>query len=81
MATETHPRYNHKRDIHQIFDDLEAYLNFCRIELRKFDPAELYQKNSNNYGAYLASKRPYKPYKGNNQNKPYNKSNKRPYQK
>ena len=39
--------------------------------MRKFDPAELYRKDSKSYGAYLASKRPKKPYQGN---KPWNKA-------
>ena len=52
-------------DIVKIFEDLEAFHDFCRIELIKFDPAELYRKDSKSYGAYLASKRPKKPYQGN----------------
>jgi hypothetical protein len=45
-------------DIIRIFDDLEAFHDFCRLELRDFNPAELYKKDAPNYGAYLASKRP-----------------------
>jgi hypothetical protein len=52
-------------DVVKIFEDLEAFHDFCRIELRKFDPADLYRKDSKSYGAYLASKRPRKPYQGN----------------
>lgn len=66
MATEHHSHFNHRRPIEQIFNDLEAYLDFCRIELRNFNPAELYRKDSANYTAYIASKRPRKPYQGNN---------------
>jgi hypothetical protein len=52
-------------DVVRLFNDLEAYLDWCRLELRAFDPAELYRKDSPNYGAYLASKRPRRPYLGN----------------
>lgn len=33
-------------DIDQIFDDLEEYLNYCRFELCKFDPKDLYRKGT-----------------------------------
>lgn len=52
-------------DIVKIFNDLEQFYDFCRIELREFNPAELYKKNAPNYGAFLASKRPKRPYQGN----------------
>lgn len=66
MATEHQSYFNHRRPIDQIFNDLEAYLDFCRIELRNYNPAELYRKDSPNYMAYVSSKRPRKPYQGNN---------------
>jgi hypothetical protein len=54
-------------DIVRLFDDLEAYQDFCRFELREFNPAELYKKDAPNYGAFLASRRPArKPYLGKN---------------
>jgi hypothetical protein len=53
-------------DIVRLFDDLEAYHDFCRIELREFNPAELYKKDAPNYGAFLASRRPRRPYLGKN---------------
>jgi hypothetical protein len=58
--------FENRPDVVRVFDDLEAYLDWCRIELRDFNPAELYKKESANYGAYLASKRPRKPYLGKN---------------
>jgi len=54
-----------KPEVSKIFDDLEAYHNWCRLELRPFNPAELYKKDSPNYGSYLYSKRPRRPYLGN----------------
>ena len=53
-------------DVVRLFDDLEAYHDFCRFELREFNPAELYKKDAPNYGAYLASRRPRRPYQGKN---------------
>jgi hypothetical protein len=53
-------------DIVKIFDDLEAFHDFCRFELREFNPSELYKKDAPNFGAYLASRRPRKPYQGKN---------------
>lgn len=53
-------------DVVKIFSDLEAFHDFCRFELREFNPAELYKKDAPNYGAYLASKRVRKPYQGKN---------------
>jgi hypothetical protein len=53
-------------DVVKVWEDLEAYHDFCRFELREFDPSELYKKDAPNYGAYLASKRPRRPYQGKN---------------
>lgn len=54
-----------KPEVSKIFEDLEAYHDWCRWELAPFNEAELYKKNSPVYSAYLASKRPKRPY--NNQ--------------
>ena len=54
--------FERRPDIVKIFDDLDAYLDFCRFELREFNPADLYKKDSANYQAYLASKRPRRPW-------------------
>ena len=51
-------------EIVKVFEDLEAYHDFCRFELRDFNPAELYKKDSPNYSAYLASKKSKRPYQG-----------------
>ena len=60
-------------DVVQIFDDLDGYRDFCRFELREFNPAHLYNKANENWRAYLASKRnnyrPRKPRYNNNFNK------------
>jgi hypothetical protein len=57
--------FENRPDVVRVFDDLEAYLNYCRIELCDFNPADLYRKDSANYQAYLNSKRPRRPYQGN----------------
>ena len=57
--------FANRPDVVKVWDDLEAFHDFCRFELREFNPAELYKKDSPNYGAYLASKRPRRPYQGN----------------
>lgn len=54
-----------KPEVSRIYDDLEAYHDWCRFELRDFNPAELYRKDAPNYSAYLYSKRPRRPYLGN----------------
>lgn len=58
--------FENRPDVVKVFDDLEAYQNWCKFELREFNPAELYRKDAPNYSAYLASKRPRRPYQGKN---------------
>jgi hypothetical protein len=65
MANEHLQKYfRMSKEVSAIFDDLEAYQDWCRLELREFNPAELYHKDAPNYGAFLASKRPRRPYLG-----------------
>ena len=54
-----------KPETERVFDDLDAYLDYCRFELCDFNPADLYRKDSVNYQNYLTSKRPRRPYQGN----------------
>ena len=62
--------FENRPDVVRIFDDLDTFQDFCRFELREFNPAELYRKEAPNYSAYLASKRPRRPYQGT---RPFNK--------
>jgi hypothetical protein len=66
-------------DIVQIFNDLDAYHNFCRLEARRFDPADLYNYNSRLFKAFISSipssAKPRKPYLGK---KPWSPSNPKP---
>jgi hypothetical protein len=32
-----------KSEVRQIFQDLEAWLNYCRFRMIKYDPADLYR--------------------------------------
>ena len=32
-----------KHEVRQIFQDLEAWLNYCRFRMIKYDPADLYR--------------------------------------
>jgi hypothetical protein len=50
--------FENRPDVVRIFNDLEAYLDYCRITLQPFNPADLYRKESATYQAYLNSKRP-----------------------
>jgi len=57
--------FENRPDVVKVWDDLEVYHDWCRLELCDFNQADLYRKDSVNYGAFLASKRPRKPYQGN----------------
>jgi hypothetical protein len=45
-------------DVVKIFDDLDNYLDFCRLELLPYDPADLYNKQSKVWQQYEASRKP-----------------------
>jgi hypothetical protein len=32
-----------KSEVKQIFDDLEEYLDYCRLNLLKYDPSDMYK--------------------------------------
>jgi hypothetical protein len=49
-----------KPEVTKIFDDLDAYHNFCRFELLAFNQADLYNKGSPIWNQYLQSTRPRK---------------------
>jgi len=67
--------FENRPDVVKVWEDLEAYLDWCRFELRDFNPADLYRRDSANYSAYLASKRPRRPWNG--ERKPYQGKNPR----
>jgi hypothetical protein len=55
VATKKKSYLQSRPEIRQVFDDLEAYHDFCRFTLRKFDPVDLYRRDSHNYRAFVAS--------------------------
>ncbi len=52
-----------KPQVEKIFDDLDALLDFCRIELLPYNPADLYNRQSKVWQSYEASKRPRREWK------------------
>ena len=63
--------FENRPDVVRIFDELDAYLDWCRLELQPFNPADLYKRDSTTYQNYLSSKRPRRQYQGN---KPFNRT-------
>ena len=63
-------------DIVKIFNDLESYLDFCRIELLPYNEADLYNRDSHVWRSFENSRRPRKPWNG--ERKPYLGKNPRP---
>jgi hypothetical protein len=61
-----------KPDVIKVFDDLDNYLDFCRFELRDFNPAHLYDKSNENYRAFLNSQRPPKQWQDRGDRRPRN---------
>jgi len=65
-----------KKEVAQVFDDLDALLDFCRFELLPFNPADLYNRNSKVYRDFEYSKKPKKAWNNDrprfNSDKPRN---------
>lgn len=64
-----------KPQVEKIFDDLDQYLDFCRFELRDFNPANLYDKGSETYRAFVNSQRPPRAWQDRGERKPYQGKN------
>lgn len=56
--------FESRPDIVKIFKDLEAFHDFCRFEMIKFDEADLYNRSSFEWRSYEKSKKPKKPWTG-----------------
>lgn len=52
-------------EVSEIFDDLEEYLDFCRMELREYDPTTLYKMSSETYREFLMFKKYGDKYRNN----------------
>ena len=48
-------------DIVKIFDDLEAYREYCVFEMVEFNEAALYNRQDKNWQNYEYSKKPRRP--------------------
>jgi hypothetical protein len=68
--------FENRTDIVKIFDDLESFHNFCRMELIEFNEAHLYNRESWQWRNYEKTTRPRKPWTG--ERKPYQGKNPRP---
>ena len=65
-----------KQEVVKIFDDLDALLDFCRLELKPFNQADLYNRESQIWRDFEYNKRSKKPWNG--ERKPYLGKNPRP---
>jgi hypothetical protein len=61
--------FENRPDVVKIFDDLEAFHNFCRLEMAPFDESHLYNRESWAWRNFEKSKRPKKAWDG--ERKPY----------
>ncbi len=56
--------FENRPDIVKIFDDLEKFYDYCRFEMVEFNPANLYNRESQIWNNYFHSTRPRKPWNG-----------------
>ena len=53
-----------KPEVDKIFDDLDAWLDYCRFNLLPFNPADLYRSQEyRNFSRYYNNNGERKPYK------------------
>jgi len=50
--------FQDRPDVVKIFDDLEAFRDFCRMELLEFNEAHLYNRQSDVWNKYYHSTKP-----------------------
>ena len=48
--------FANRPDVVKVFEDLEAFLDFCRFELLPYDPASMYNKNNYAWRAFDKSR-------------------------
>jgi hypothetical protein len=61
--------FSTRPDIVKLFEDLEAFHNWCRSELCEFNEGHLYNRESWQWRNFDKSRRPKKPFTG--ERKPY----------
>jgi hypothetical protein len=69
--------FENRPDIVKIFEELEAFHDWCRLEMAPFNEADLYNRESWAWRNFDKSRRPKKPFTG--ERKPYLGKNPRPY--
>ncbi len=52
--------FDNNPQIVKIFDDLEALLDFCRLELLPYNEADLYNKQSDVWNKFIHSNKQYR---------------------
>lgn len=64
MAKQYNTSYFEARpDIVKIFDDLEKFHDYCRFEMVEFNPANLYNRESQIWNNFYHANRPRKEWK------------------
>lgn len=61
--------FQNRPDIVKLFDDLEAYRDFCVFELIEFNEAALYNRADKNWQFYEQCKRPRREWKPRSEHK------------
>jgi hypothetical protein len=61
--------FENRPDVVKIFDDLDAFRDFCRLEMAPFNEADLYNRESWAWRNFEKSLRPKKAWNGDR--KPY----------
>jgi len=52
--------FQDRPDVVKIFDDLEAFKNFCRLEMCNYDEANLYNRSSDIWNKFYFHNKPKK---------------------
>lgn len=66
--------FENRPDVVKIFEDLEDFHDFCRLEMCEFNPAHLYRTNSHIYREYLKWKKFGSSYQSQKDRRKSNKS-------
>lgn len=66
--------FENRPDVVKIFDDLEKFHDFCRLELAPFDESHLYNRDSWVWRNYEKSLRPKKQWDNRKPRGEYNRS-------
>ncbi|CAB4133644.1 hypothetical protein UFOVP257_366 [uncultured Caudovirales phage] len=69
--------FDNNPEIVKIFDDLEAFRNFCRMEMAPFNEGDLYNRSSWVWRNYEKSLRPKSDSGDRSERKPYQGKNPR----